>query len=172
MKATFPLAKLNEIHGSWFDARNPVVAMDGSMRKDLTRRLEEWSEWADLVIAMGTSLSGLYADCVATRTAQRAAAQGGSGPCHGLVIISLTKAPLDADASLRIYATLDDALQRLATKLRLSSFLPTDAEVTKASKRSAFWRAYALWYRDEHDAKNRKRETPAQIKRRAQPSNV
>ena len=69
--------------------------------------------------------------CVATRTAQRAAAQGGSGPCHGLVIISLTKTPLDADASLRIYATLDDALQRLATKLRLSSFLPTDAEVIK-----------------------------------------
>lgn len=168
MKATFPLAKLNEIHGSWFDARNPVVAMDGSMRKDLTCRLEEWSESADLVIAMGTSLSGLYADCVATRASERAA-EGCNG--LGLVIISLTKTPLDTDASLRVYATLDDALQRLAVKLRLSTALPTDAEVDKSSKRSALWRAYALWYRDVHDPKH-KRESPAQIMRRAQPSNV
>ena len=48
----------------------------------------------------------------------------------------------DTDASLRVYATLDDALQRLAVKLRLSTALPTDAEVDKSSKRSALWRAY------------------------------
>ena len=28
LKACFPLAKLNEIHGSWFDHRNPVVTME------------------------------------------------------------------------------------------------------------------------------------------------
>ena len=169
MKATFPLDKLNQIHGSWFDARNPVVAMDGSMRKDLTRRLEEQSESADLVLALGTSLSGLHADCVATGAAARAASSGNG---LGLVIISLTKTPLDGDASLRIYATLDDALQRLAEKLRLpSAMLPTDAEVDKASKRSALWRAYATWYRDVYDAKH-KRETPAKVARRAQPSNA
>jgi NAD-dependent SIR2 family protein deacetylase len=54
LKATFPLARLNEIHGSWFDSRNPVVAMDGAMRSDLLGRLEEWAERADLVLAMGS----------------------------------------------------------------------------------------------------------------------
>ena len=58
LKAGFPLEKLNEIHGSWFDNRNPVVSMDGSMRKDLMQRLEQWEESADLVLSLGTSLSG------------------------------------------------------------------------------------------------------------------
>jgi mono-ADP-ribosyltransferase sirtuin 6 len=199
MKATFPLAKLNEIHGSWFDGRNPVVAMGGSMRRDLTRRLETWSESADLVLALGTSLSGLYADCVAEsaaarwreeRGAVRAGVQEGTAPTStgegetgqasgnattsvgGLVIVSLTKTPLDGAAALRIYATLDEVLGRLADKLGLErrGMLPTDAEVASASKRSALWRAYAVWYRDVHDPMH-KRETPTQIMRRAQPTN-
>ena len=53
LKAGFPLEKLNEIHGSWFDNRNPVVGMDGSMRKDLMQRLEQWEESADLVLSLG-----------------------------------------------------------------------------------------------------------------------
>ena len=67
--------------------------------------------------------------------------------------------------------------------------LPTDAEVAKASKRSALWHEYALWYRDVHDKmleddrhaggdankgkaiKGRRRESEYEIMRRAQPSN-
>ena len=213
MKATFPLAKLNQIHGSWFDARNPVVAMDGAMRDDLDARLDEWAEKADLVLALGTTLSGLRADMLAERVAARAAearrtqATGGDGDDHhrgdeqcdtsggaggglvgGLVIVALTKTPLDDAASLRIYARLDDVLGRLAARLRLP--LPTDAEVAKASKRSTLWHEYALWYRDVHDKmlerddrhaggdankgkaiKGRRRESEYETMRRAQPSN-
>ena len=196
MKATFPLAKLNQIHGSWFDARNPVVAMDGAMRDDLDERLDEWAEKADLVLALGTTLSGLRADMLAERVAARArgvvdlhrarvtgaAADGGGssdgGYMGGLVIVALTKTPLDDAASLRIYGRLDEVLGRLAARLRLP--LPTDAEVAKASKRSALWHEYALWYRDVHDKHDdadggkgggRRRESEYEIMRRAQPSN-
>lgn len=142
---------------SWFDGRNPVVAMDGSMRADLIARLEEWISTADLVLALGSTLSGLYADCLAE--------QHGTG--H-LVIISLSKTPLDERAALRIYAKLDDALGRLASALRLP--MPTDAEVAKASKRSAIWHEYAVWYRDVYDKQHR-RESEYEIMHRAQPSN-
>ena len=31
-KSGYPLSKLNEIHGSWFDSRNRVLMMDGALR--------------------------------------------------------------------------------------------------------------------------------------------
>ena len=174
MKATFPLAKLNQIHGSWFDARNPVVAMDGAMRDDLDERLDEWAEKADLVLALGTTLSGLRADMLAERVAARArgvvdlhrarvtgaAADGGGssdgGYMGGLVIVALTKTPLDDAASLRIYGRLDEVLGRLAARLRLP--LPTDAEVAKASKRSArVARVCAMVLRRARQARRRRR---------------
>merc|ERR550514_1147731 len=120
-KATFPQAKLNEIHGGWFDDRNPVVKMSGSLRDDLFARLEEWTERADVVLALGTSLSGLHADNVAVECARRAvrAREG------GLVVVALQRTKQDARASLRVYAKLDDALEVLAKKLGVSRAMPT-----------------------------------------------
>jgi hypothetical protein len=31
-KSGYPMKKLNEIHGSWFDRKNPVVLMDDSLK--------------------------------------------------------------------------------------------------------------------------------------------
>jgi len=63
-KAKMPTHAVNDIHGSWWDPSNPVVPMDGRLRADLVRRLNETKRSADLVIAMGTSLSGVAADQV------------------------------------------------------------------------------------------------------------
>ena len=41
-KSGFPLGKLNEIHGSWFDKKNPVVMMDDSLNPKSFKMLEEW----------------------------------------------------------------------------------------------------------------------------------
>jgi NAD-dependent SIR2 family protein deacetylase len=41
-KAGFPLTKLNEIHGSWFDKKNPVVLMDDTLNPKNYKVLEEW----------------------------------------------------------------------------------------------------------------------------------
>jgi len=70
-KAGLPQEAINEIHGSWFDPSNPVVPMSGSLRKDLVHRLRETTEECDLVIAMGTSLSGVSADQIVRRVATR-----------------------------------------------------------------------------------------------------
>ena len=61
-KAGFPQEALNEIHGAWFDPSNPVVPMSGNLRDDLIERLMEWEAKADLVLVLGTSLSGMNAD--------------------------------------------------------------------------------------------------------------
>jgi hypothetical protein len=140
--------------------------MDGSMRKDLMQRLEQWEESADLVLSLGTSLSGLTADGVCAAAAKRAE-ESGNG--LGLVIVSLTKTGLDDLAAIRIFATIDDVLARLSKLLKLERYFPNDQEIQKASKRSSLWHTYALWYRDFYD-KQFKRETKKQIRRRAQPN--
>lgn len=71
-KAGLPQEAINEIHGAWFDPSNPVVPMAGSLRIDLVQRLRETTELADLVLAIGTSLSGVSADQIVSRVASRA----------------------------------------------------------------------------------------------------
>ena len=79
-KAGMPQAGLNEIHGSWFDPCNPVVPMSGRLRGDLVRRLRETTKNSDLVIALGTSLSGVMADQIVSSVGRRAAeAREGQG---------------------------------------------------------------------------------------------
>lgn len=170
LKACFPMAKLNEIHGSWFDHRNPVVTMEGSMRKDLLDRLDHWTETADLVLSLGTSLSGLYADSLCTGVATRASTSPSSQDGLGLVIVSLTRTPLDDIAALRIYATIDEVMEMLCTRLKLEPYLPGKREVKQASKRSSLFRVYARWYRDVYDVSKYRRETKAMVRARAQPS--
>jgi len=135
---------VNEIHGSWFDGRNPVVKMHGTLRDDLCERMEQWSQRADLVLAAGTSLSGLYADAVPEGALERR--KRGQG--MGLVVVGLQKTRLTPGATMHIYARLDDAMGRLASRLGLS--LPTDAEVAAASADPAAW--YREQYREDDPA--------------------
>ena len=69
-KAGWPQEDMIEIHGSWYDPSNPVVCYDGSLRSDLYDKMREEQEAADLVLVIGTSLSGLNADKVAINPAR------------------------------------------------------------------------------------------------------
>lgn len=64
-KAGFPQECINEIHGSWFDPSNPVVKYNGDLKDDAYPLMCSEAQQADLVIVIGTSLSGLNADQVA-----------------------------------------------------------------------------------------------------------
>lgn len=167
-KATFPQSKLIEIHGSWFDPRNPVVKMNGALRSDLYARMRSWARKADVVLALGTSLSGLASDCVAEECAKRAiqgraCAAAGAPPAAGLVIVSLQRTRLDSSAALRIYARLDETLDLLARELEIGD-VPTDAEVAAASRDPSKWYTY-----DPAD-RTWTRETRQECLERAQPS--
>ena len=61
-KAGYPQEDVYEVHGSWFDPSNPVVCYEGTMRGDLYGRLRRAAETADMVLVLGTSLSGLNSD--------------------------------------------------------------------------------------------------------------
>lgn len=56
---------MNEVHGSWFDPSNPVVKYSGSLQPELYQAMARDAQQADLVLVMGTSLSGLTIDGVA-----------------------------------------------------------------------------------------------------------
>ena len=118
-KAGYPQHKLNEIHGSLHDPANPVVPYEGSLRDDLFEWLHEWQERADLVLALGTSLSGFNVDSVAQAAAEKAA----KGDGLGLVIVNLQRTPYDDGCSLRIFATIDDVLMRLMHELRIAELV-------------------------------------------------
>merc|ERR1719343_1938209 len=60
-KAGYRQEDINEIHGSWFDPSNPVVKYSGTLRSDLCEDMENQADTADLVIVLGTSLTGLNA---------------------------------------------------------------------------------------------------------------
>eukprot|EP00949_MAST-11_sp_MAST-11-sp1_P003891 g3891.t1 len=107
LKAGYPKAMINEIHGAWGDVKNRVKMMDDNLREDLVKWMQHWEVRAELCVAMGTSLCGMYSDCVAEATAQR----------QGLVIINLQRTRLDNQCALRIYGVLDDVLKLLADAL-------------------------------------------------------
>ncbi|CAF0751016.1 unnamed protein product [Adineta ricciae] len=111
-RAGYPQEKLNEIHGSWFNKKNPVVLMDDKLRPDLHKWMLEWAEKADLVLAMGSSMCGMEADVVATSVAEREGTLG-------LVIINLQKTPHDHLAKVRIFAPCDKVMSILARKMKL-----------------------------------------------------
>lgn len=129
-KAGFPQEKINEVHGAWYDPSNPVVKYCGSLRSAEAEWMEEEAEAADLVLVMGTSLGGLYADCVATRCANRASMdleRGAADPyetCLGTVIINLQQTAQDRLMTLNFKSKSDDLLVKLAAALGLASALP------------------------------------------------
>lgn len=138
-KAGYPQSKINEIHGSWFDPSNVVVKYDGSLRDDLYNDMVEEAEEADLVLVVGTSLSGLNSDQLATTPARKSlgplsARRGGGSdrdPRLGTVIINLQQTPEDGKASLRVFSTADMALTLVLDSLgiacpaELPAFLPS-----------------------------------------------
>jgi len=130
-KAGFPQESINEIHGSWFDPSNPVVLYSGSLKKDCYPWMRRDADTADLVIVVGTSLGGLNADQVATKTAHRSTkdmdwCEHGTGGALGSVIINLQQTEQDGNATLRMFGTTDEILPRVLVKLGL-------AEVTKCN---------------------------------------
>ena len=111
-----------------FDA-NPVVASTEA-------------EEADLVLVVGTSLSGLNSDQLATTPASKSlgplSARRGRGGCGsdthprlGTVIINLQQTPEDGKASLRLFSTADIALTLVLDLLGIAcpaeapAFLPS-----------------------------------------------
>jgi len=116
-KAGLPQSHINEIHGAWFDPSNPVVKMSGNLRDDLFKQLLETESQADLVLAVGTSMSGMNADRVAVSCAERAT----RGKGHGLVIISLQRTQHTKDAQLHIFADIDTVINCLASKLDITA---------------------------------------------------
>lgn len=121
-KAGFPQQCVNEIHGSWFDPSNPGGNI---LRDDLFDNLLQHEANTDLCLALGTSLSGLNADRVATTATLRS---------PGLVICNLQCTQLDHMSSLRLFAPLDDVLARLLKQLKLDSLKVVSPSVTSVPK--------------------------------------
>lgn len=118
-KAGFPEHMLNDIHGSWFDPSNPVVPMSGTLRDDLYDWLNEWSRRADLVLAMGSSLCGMSADCMVTEVAERASGRDDHTGAIGAVIVSLQQTQYDGISCLRFFCTIDRVMKALLVELSL-----------------------------------------------------
>jgi len=119
-KAGYRQEDINEIHGSWFDPSNPVVKYSGSLRDDLYQHMQQQAATTDLVLVVGTSLSGLNADQCASSPAKRSL----KGSALGCVIISPQRTSHDPSATLRIFATADRALAALSAVMQLQ--LPSD----------------------------------------------
>ena len=128
-KAGFPQEDINEIHGSWYDPSNPVVKYSGSLRQYEFEWMEREAETADLVLVLGTSLSGLNADQVATEPAYRSLQK----KSLGMVIISPQQTPHDGKATLRIFGSSDDVLRALLEKLNMP--MPEQSRQTAISLR-------------------------------------
>jgi len=115
-KAGMSQSGLNEIHGAWYDPSNPVVPMTGTLRSDLYADLEKWEEKTDLCVAIGTSLSGMGADCCVHTPAQKFE-QAGLG--LGSVIIGIQKTQEDVHSSLRIFALIDEVFVLLCHEFEI-----------------------------------------------------
>jgi hypothetical protein len=136
-KAGFPQEAINEIHGAWYDPTNPVVPMSGSLREDLLDDMLSWEQRSELTIAIGTSMCGMYADCVFTTVAEKAILELKPlikesrkknfawqknptlfGPIGG-VIIGIQQTQHDSLSSLRIFSRIDIVMSMLHDALHL-----------------------------------------------------
>jgi len=133
-KAGFPQEACNEIHGAWFDPSNPVVPMEGTLRSENFSQLQKWASKAELVLAIGTSLCGMSADCVVEETSKRFSSLMKhqfrsnnnnnnielSNPCFGSVIIGFQRTQYDEKSSVRIFSDIDKFSRLLAKELGLT----------------------------------------------------
>lgn len=114
-KAGYRQEDINEVHGSWFDPCNPVVKYSGRLRGDLFDHMERQANTADLVVVLGTSLTGLNADQCVHKTAQRSR----EGEALGSVIISPQRTGQDGKCALRIFAKADEVMAALVSEFGL-----------------------------------------------------
>merc|ERR1719481_635885 len=112
-KAGYPQEDIVEIHGSWYDPSNPVVCYDGNLKQEYFQKMKEAADTADLVLVLGTSLSGLNSDRVAKDPAKRSL----QGRSLGTVIINLQQTQQDGISSLRIFSQTDQVFTALLDKL-------------------------------------------------------
>ena len=130
-KAGYPQEDVVEVHGSWYDPSNPVVCYAGTVRRDIFLRMKEARREADLVLVIGTSLSGLNCDSVATQAADRSL----EGDSLGSVIINLQQTEKDGKyflvleyfstfspgvATLRLFSETDHVFKLLVASLGLT----------------------------------------------------
>ena len=123
-KAGLPQEAVNEIHGALHAPDNPVIPMSGSLRSDLLDDMLELEARADLVLAVGTTLAGMNADRVIYSCAARASVTASAGRIGGAVVIGLQRTKLDAECTLRIFATCDAVFALLAEALALGELVP------------------------------------------------
>lgn len=116
-KSGFPQEKINEIHGAWFDPSNPVVKFGGNLRNDLFEWMSQVEDKIDLCLSLGTSMSGMTADKVASIPAQKSRRKPRTA--LGTIIINLQKTPLDSQSLIRIWAKIDDVFKLVAKELEL-----------------------------------------------------
>jgi len=153
-KAGYRQEDINEIHGSWYDPSNPVVLYSGSLRNDLCEDMIDWAKTADLVLVLGTSLSGLNADQCVIKAARRSLPKArGNTTSLGSVIISPQRSPEDGQAALRIFATADEVMTALAKEFnfhvpqqrrahfssQLRVKVPYDRNGKKSNKVTTWW---------------------------------
>jgi len=139
---------MNEIHGAWFDPSNTVVDFDGKLRDDLFEWMLEVEQKVDLCLCLGTSLSGMNADRMASTPAKKKSKKQKG---LGTVIVNLQQTRLDDVCSIRIWAKLDDVFKLLNTKLSLG--VPEVPVLPKMVEGDVFWLPF-----DEngrYDAKSR-----------------
>jgi len=114
-KAGYPQEDIVEIHGSWYDPSNPVVKYDGNLKHEHFQSMKKAADTADLVLVLGTSLSGLNSDRVAKDPAVRSL----KGKSLGTVIINLQQTKLDGISTLRIFDQTDRVLSSLLEKCKV-----------------------------------------------------
>lgn len=113
-KAGCPQEAVLEVHGSWYDPSNPVLRKGGTIRPDIRERLREEEETADLVVVVGSSLTGSHP--LVTKTSTRAS----RGESLGSVIINLQETREDPGATLRLFSHSDTVAALLARRLNIA----------------------------------------------------
>jgi len=124
MKAGCPQKNVTEIHGSIFDPSGPVVQFWESLREDNLQNVVQCAQNADLVIVVGTSLSGMTSDMTCTDVIKRH--KRGEPGCMGCVLLNLQKTPVDADGSfaVRCWGKIDESFKLLVKHMGLGKIGP------------------------------------------------
>jgi len=117
-KAGFPQLNLNEVHGSWYNPANPVIKMSGTLREDLINDVSILGSICDFCLVLGTSLSGMNADQVASNPMHRFI----KGCGLGTAIINIQATQYDEDTTLRIYRDCDEVMILLAKELGIDGY--------------------------------------------------
>lgn len=90
-----------------------MICYDGDLKSSVFSRMQEAVNSCDLVLVLGTSLSGLRADKAALAPAKRSL----QGRSLGTVIVNLQQTPQDGVATLRLFADTDTVFEMVLGQL-------------------------------------------------------